>query len=151
MSQVLFPGFYHFSDNVMKTTKISSSPHYLCCEPQVVCGDCSMTVPYIHIAISDAVGTLFMLVMLPIWCMFLWDSIDMKACIQYRHMCWPFIETEELSLYPSHNEVVGGVYWFHSVRPSVCPSVHLSVRPSVRPACRVRSVSSTVMDGFFSY
>ena len=49
---------------------------------------------------------------------------------------------------PPHNEVVGGgVYWFHSVRPSV----RLSVRPSVRPACRVRSVSSTVMDGFFSY
>ena len=51
--------------------------------------------------------------------------------------------------------VVGGVYWFHSVRPSVrpsvCPSVRLSVRPSVRRACRVRSVSSTVMDGFFSY
>ena len=57
----------------------------------------------------------------------------------------------KLSLYPPHNEVVGGVYWFHSVRPSVCPSVRLSVRPSVRPACSVRSVSSTVMDGFFSY
>ena len=38
------------------------------------------------------------------------------------------------SLYPPHNEVVGGVYWFHSVRPSVCPSVRLSVRPSVRPS-----------------
>ena len=25
-------------------------------------------------------------------------------------------------LYPPHNEVVGGVYWFHSVRPSVRPS-----------------------------
>ena len=33
-------------------------------------------------------------------------------------------------LYPPHNEVVGGVYWFHSVRPFV----HLSVRPSVRPS-----------------
>ena len=33
-------------------------------------------------------------------------------------------------LYPPHNEVVGGVYWFHSVRPSV----RLSVRPSVRPS-----------------
>ena len=32
-----------------------------------------------------------------------------------------------------------GVYWFHSVRPSV------------RPASRVRSVTSTVQDGFFSY
>ena len=33
----------------------------------------------------------------------------------------------------------GGVYWFHSVRPSV------------RPACRVHPVTSTVMDSFFSY
>ena len=39
----------------------------------------------------------------------------------------------------------------NSPKTSVCPSVRLSVRPSVRPACRVRSVSSTVMDGFFSY
>ena len=37
-------------------------------------------------------------------------------------------------LYPPHNEVVGGVYWFHSVRPSVRPSVCPSVRPSVRPS-----------------
>ena len=36
-------------------------------------------------------------------------------------------------LYPPHNEVVGGVYWFHSVRPSV----RLSVRPSVRPSVRL--------------
>ena len=32
-----------------------------------------------------------------------------------------------------------GLYWFHSVRPSV------------RPASRVRSVASTVQDGFFPY
>ena len=37
-------------------------------------------------------------------------------------------------LYPPHNEVVGGVYWFHSVRPSVRPSVCPSVCPSVRPS-----------------
>ena len=36
-----------------------------------------------------------------------------------------------------------GVYRFHSVR--------LSGRPSVRPACRVRSVTPTVIDGFFPY
>ena len=36
-----------------------------------------------------------------------------------------------------------GVYWFHSVRPSVCPSV--------RPASRVLSVASTVQYGFFPY
>ena len=35
--------------------------------------------------------------------------------------------------------------------PSVCPSVRQSVRPAVRPVSRVRSVSSTVQDGFFPY
>ena len=34
-------------------------------------------------------------------------------------------------------------YWVHSVRPSVSPSV--------RPACHVRSVLSTLLDGFFPY
>ena len=42
---------------------------------------------------------------------------------------------------PPHNEVVGGVYWFHFVRPSV----RLSVCPSVRPASRARSVAPTVL------
>ena len=36
-----------------------------------------------------------------------------------------------------------GVYWFHSVRPSVCPSV--------RPASRVRSVAPTVLVWFHIY
>ena len=53
-----------------------------------------------------------------------------------------------LYLYPPNNEVVGGYIGFTL---SVCPSVCPSVRPSVRPACRVRSVTSTVLDGFFSY
>ena len=53
---------------------------------------------------------------------------------------------------PRTTKLLGGYTGFTpSVRPSVCPSVRLSVRPSVRPACGVRSVSSTVMDGFFSY
>ena len=43
-------------------------------------------------------------------------------------------------LYPPNNEVVGGYIGFTP-----------SVRPSVRPACRVRSVTSTVLDGFFPY
>ena len=38
-----------------------------------------------------------------------------------------------------YNEVVGGVYWFHLVRPSV------------RPAFRVRSVAPTVLVGSISY
>ena len=37
--------------------------------------------------------------------------------------------------------------WYIGFTPSVRPSVH----PSVRPACRVRSVTSTVLDGFFPY
>ena len=57
---------------------------------------------------------------------------------------------------PRTTKLLGGYTGFTpSVHPSVCPSVRPpvrpSVRPSVRPACRVRSVSSTVMDGFFSY
>ena len=55
----------------------------------------------------------------------------------HEHLCY------RRSLYPRNNEVVGGVYWF--------PSVHPSVRPSVCPACRVRFVTSTVLDGFFPY
>ena len=46
------------------------------------------------------------------------------------------------SIYPLHNEVVGGwgwVYWFHSVRPSV------------RPTSRVRSIAPTVLIGSISY
>ena len=46
-------------------------------------------------------------------------------------------------LYPPHNEVVGGVYWFHLVCPSVCPSI--------RPAFRVRCVAPTVLVGSISY
>ena len=49
---------------------------------------------------------------------------------------------------PRTTKLLGGYTGF---TPSVRPSVRLSVRPSIRPACRVRSVSSTVMDGFFSY
>ena len=44
---------------------------------------------------------------------------------------------------PPEQRSCWGVYWFHSVR--------LSVRPSVCPGCRVRSVTSTVLDGFFPY
>ena len=40
-----------------------------------------------------------------------------------------------------------GVYWFHSV----CPSVRPSTRPSVRPTSHVRFVAPTVLVGSFSY
>ena len=49
-----------------------------------------------------------------------------------------------LFLYPPHNEVVGGVYWFHSVRPSVCPSV----RPSVPHAVSALYHLQLWMDSF---
>ena len=57
---------------------------------------------------------------------------------------------------PRTTKLLGGYTGFTpsvrpSVRLSVRPSVRPSVCPSVRPACCVRSVSSTVMDGFFSY
>ena len=35
---------------------------------------------------------------------------------------------------PPPNEVGGGVYWIHLVRPSVCPSVRLSVDDMVSGA-----------------
>ena len=46
-----------------------------------------------------------------------------------------------MKLYPPHNVVVGGggVYWFHSVRPSDCP------------AFRVSSVAPTILVGSISY
>ena len=47
-------------------------------------------------------------------------------------------------LYPTCNKVVGGYIGF-------TPSIRPSVRPSVRPASHVRSVASTVQDGFFPY
>ena len=61
----------------------------------------------------------------------------------YLHNGISYTDKTTSLLYPTHNEVVWGVYWFHSVRPSVCLSV--------RPASRVRSVASTVQDGFFPY
>ena len=47
-------------------------------------------------------------------------------------------------LYLPHNKVVGGVYWFHSVRPSVRPS-------HVRPASHVRSIAPTILVESISY
>ena len=45
---------------------------------------------------------------------------------------------------PSEQGSCWGVYWYHSIHPSV----RLSVCLSVRSACRVGSVTSTVLDGF---
>ena len=46
-------------------------------------------------------------------------------------------------LYPHTTKLLGGEGILVSPRPSICPSV--------RPSSRVRSVASTVQDGFFSY
>ena len=43
--------------------------------------------------------------------------------------------TDKFLLYPPKRSL-GGVYWIHPVRLSVCPSVRLSVCPSVRPSVR---------------
>ena len=50
-------------------------------------------------------------------------------------------------LYPAQRSL-GGVYWIHPVRPSVCPSVCLSVRPSVRPWVGVRMITLILFSGF---
>ena len=55
----------------------------------------------------------------------------------------------EICLYifiPPEQRSCWGVYWFHSLRPSVCPSVRPSVRPSRLP-CPL--LASTVLDGLF--
>ena len=60
---------------------------------------------------------------------------------------------------PASTKLIGGVYWYHLVRLSVCPSVRPSVRLSVCPSVclsvcgqnRVRSVSSTILIGSISY
>ena len=66
--------------------------------------------------------------------------------------CTAFCETHTADistwLYPSHNEVVGGIL------VSLRLSVRLSVCPSVCPASRVRSVAPTVLVGsipFYTY
>ena len=75
------------------------------------------------------------------------------------HKCFPqnkdqsevIIIYNEVVVIPPTQRSCKGVYWFHSVRPSVCLSVRPSACPSVRPASRVCSVASIVQDGFFPY
>ena len=50
-------------------------------------------------------------------------------------------------LYPPKRSL-GGVYWIHPVRPSVCVSVCPSVRPSVRPWVGVRMITLILFSGF---
>ena len=50
-------------------------------------------------------------------------------------------------LYPPKRSL-GGVYWIHPVRPSVCLSVCPSVRPSVRPWVGVRMITLILFSGF---
>ena len=73
--------------------------------------------------------------------------VDRNQCFSLRPLnC---LSCQKLaSLYPPHNEVVGGVYWFHSVRPSVCPSVRPSVRPSVPHAVSALYHLQLWMDSF---
>ena len=50
-------------------------------------------------------------------------------------------------LYPPKRSL-GGVYWIHPVRLSVCLSVCPSVRPSVRPWVGVRMITLILFNGF---
>ena len=53
-----------------------------------------------------------------------------------------------------YNEVVGGYIGFTLYTPrttKLLGGILVSLRQSVCPACRVRSVTSTVLDGFFPY
>ena len=54
------------------------------------------------------------------------DKVD-GCCVSYVN----FMAEQNGLLYPPKRSL-GGVYWIHPVRPSVCLSVCLSVRPSVR-------------------
>ena len=68
-----------------------------------------------------------------------------RAALLGFPVCVYFCFVKFISLYPLHNEVVGGYIGF-------TPSVRLSVHPSrVRPASRVRSVVPTVLVGSISY
>ena len=77
------------------------------------------------------------------------NNVIITSCVRCDvYMTWLECSIISNLLYPPNNEVVGGYIGF---TPSVCPSVRPFVRPSVCPGCRVRSVTSTVLDGFFPY
>ena len=67
---------------------------------------------------------------------------DDKVCI----LTTPLFRDNQIASchYTPRNEVRGGVYWIHPVRPSVC----LSVRPSVRPWVGVRMITLILFSGF---
>ena len=69
--------------------------------------------------------------------LFSWLQI---ICIILSHIYW----LSDISIIIPHAQCsCWGVYWFHSVRLSVCPSV--------RPTSRVRSVAPSVLVGSISY
>ena len=53
-------------------------------------------------------------------------SVNFTIFVQHQAITW----INAGLLYPPKRSL-GGVYWIHPVRPSVCPSVRPSVRPSV--------------------
>ena len=57
-----------------------------------------------------------------------------------RHL---YIEMAHQFIIPPEQRSCWGVYWFHSVPPSVCPYVRLSVRPSCLP-CPLCNIYSSV-------
>ena len=82
-----------------------------------------------------------------------WHIVWRRPTLCRRHWLHLGRWRKRTFLYPPNNEVIWGYIGF---TPSICPSVwEMSVcppfRPSVCPACRVRSVTSTVLDEFFPY
>ena len=64
-----------------------------------------------------------------------------NVSIWWRHHVFPHFLVRRLYYYTPRTIKLLGVYWFHSLRPSVCPSV--------RPTSCVRSVAPKVLVGFF--
>ena len=69
--------------------------------------------------------------------------VHFQICSEKIHLLMSMAKIAKQLLYPPQNEVLGGVYWFHPVRPSV--------RPSVCRQNRVLAVTSLIFTGPPSY
>ena len=82
------------------------------------------------------------------------ESWILNLYFKHRHrsanIFWSHPIAYKALLYPPKRSL-GGVYWIHPVRPSVCLSVCLSVRPSVRPWVGVRMITLILFSGFKNF
>ena len=72
-----------------------------------------------------------------------YEDDQMVSRLSYLYNVNPHTWKDRLFIIPSAQRSCRGVYWFHSVRPSVCPPVC--------PASCVSSVAATVLVGSISY